>query len=220
MKKTVIITGGTSLIAEETVKLLKDWNVYPCSRTHDNYIDVTDPQSVEAMIDIVLCKESSIDAVVNLAGGFQIKTNFLDTHPEKFKQVMDLNFYGAVNMTRAALPHLMVNGGSIVNIVSRAAMTGFPKCASYSAAKAALLVFTRTIAQEYAEHNVRANCILPGFTASKRNDGIPQNALPKSPLNRHTTPIDVANMIKFLLSNEADHITGACMDLSGGVALH
>lgn len=211
--KVAIITGATSLMAEETCKKLVGWDIHLCSRSY-NGVDVTDPESVKEFLSSV----NRVDALINIAGGKNgiSKNKFLDMTPDEFNKIMDVNFNSVVNMTRACIPK-MQNGGSIISIVSAAAYTGLPRMSAYSAAKAAVLAFTKTIAQEYAEQNIRANCILPGYTLSKHAKETPINKLTSL---GPTKPADVADMIEFLLSNKASHITGSCFDISGGVALH
>ena len=183
-------------------------------------MDVTDPASVKAYIN----QFEQIDALINVAGGLNRNTerkSFLVTPPEDFEAEMQTNFYSVVNVCRSALP-IMVNQGSgvIINIVSGAALTGFPRMAAYSSAKAAVLAFTRSLAQETGIHGIRANCVLPGFTTSRWYPEPKPNIKAPSPLGRPTSPEDVGEAIAFLASDGASHITGACLDLSGGVALH
>lgn len=217
--KNVLITGGTSWIAQATAdKMERDgWSVFLSIRED---MDVTDPVSVADHIR----KFDRIDALVNVAGGISREVerkSFLATSPETFDRDMQTNFNSVVNVCRSVLP-IMVNqgSGSIINIVSGAALTGFPRMAAYSSAKAAVLAFTRSLAQEIGIHGIRANCVLPGFTLSRWYPEPKPNIKQPSPLGRPTSPEDVAEAIAFLASGGASHITGACLDLSGGVALH
>lgn len=249
--KVAAITGATSWMSRATaVKLLEqDWIVVLGGKSFDKVdgivdaltapgrafgssLDVADPQSVDAFVKRVLDSHGQIDAMINIAGGLRhnsvaqvqpTRKVFVDTSSEDFDWVMRANFDGVVNTTKAVLPSMIERkSGNIVSIVSGAAFTGYPKMAAYSAAKAGVLAFSKTIAQEVGEHNIRVNCVLPGFTQSRWNpapDHVPFNTK-MSPLGRITSPHDVAAAISFLLSDAASHITGTCMDISGGVALH
>lgn len=247
--KVAIITGATSWISRATaIKLLdENWKVVLCGRSFDKVdgvvdaltrpgsvfagvVDVIDSASIDALFTKVLENHGQIDAVINVAGGIphrsiaQVQPErdvFIKTSKEDFDWTMAANFNGVVNTTRAVLPHMIERKqGNIINIVSGAAFTGYPKMSAYSASKAAVLAFTKTIAQEVGEYNIRANCVLPGFTQSRWNpDTAPINTK-ISPLGRVTSPHDVANAISFLISDQANHITGSCFDISGGVALH
>jgi 3-oxoacyl-[acyl-carrier protein] reductase len=217
--QVALVTGGTSWIAKATASKLESagWKVIVTTRAD---MDVTDPVSVQSFVD----KLDRIDALVNIAGGIYDhadRKTFVQTSPKAFDSDMDTNFHSVVNVCRSVLPRMVTQqSGSIVNLVSGAALTGFPRMAAYSAAKAAVLAFTRTIAQEIGIHGIRANCILPGYTLSRWNPVPKPNIKAPSPLGRPTTPQDVSEAISFLVSDQASHITGACLDLSGGVALH
>jgi 3-oxoacyl-[acyl-carrier protein] reductase len=227
MSKVAIITGATSLMAEETFKLLSEdnWEVYLCSRSY-NMIDATNQSSIDYFVKAVFDNQGKIDAMINIAGGvfpptLENRKLFLDTPVDEFNNTINCNFKSVVNTTRAVLPYMIkANTGSIISIISGAAFKGYVKMSAYSSAKAGVLAFTKTIAQEYAHHNIRANCILPGFTDNRWNLGPKPTNNKLSPLGRNTTPVDIANMIQFLVSEKATHITGSCFDISGGVALH
>ena len=246
-----VITGATSWMSRATaVKLLgQDWIVILGGKSFDKVdgivdaltspgrvfggtVDVADPVSVDTFIKRIIDTHGGIDAMINIAGGLphasiaQVqppRTVFAETPASEFDWVVNANFNGVVNTTRAVLPGMIAQGsGNIISMVSGAAFTGYPRMAAYSAAKAGVLAFSKTLAQEVGEHGIRVNCILPGFTQSRWNpepDHAPFNTK-MSPLGRITSPHDVADAISFLLSDEANHITGTCMDISGGVALH
>jgi NAD(P)-dependent dehydrogenase (short-subunit alcohol dehydrogenase family) len=107
--------------------------------------------------------------------------------------------------------------GAIVSIAASRGLRGGPNASIYSAAKAGIIVFTQSIAQEVGRHGVRVNSIAPGNAEArwKKDD-----ADARSPLGRNTNAQDVGDAVAFLLSGRAAHITGACLDVSGGTALH
>jgi NAD(P)-dependent dehydrogenase (short-subunit alcohol dehydrogenase family) len=249
MSKVAVITGATSWMSRATaVKLLEqDWVVVLGGKSFDktdgivdaltapgrafgSVVDVTDPSSVDTFVKRIEDMHGSIDAMINIAGGLPHasiaqkqppRREFIETPADEFDWVIKANLNGVVNTTRSVLPGMIKHkSGNIISIVSGAAFTGYPKMSAYSAAKAGVLAFSKTVAQEVARDGIRVNCILPGFTQSRWNpEGKPFNTS-ISPLGRITSPHDVANTISFLISDDASHVTGACIDISGGVALH
>jgi len=221
-----VITGAKSWIAIETQKKLEanGWTVVMCDRT---IMDVQDPMSVRKALSKILADHGRINAMINVAGGIRIRGgselrgNFTTQAPSEFAEIIDKNFMSVVNTSREVIPYLMNTRGSIVNVVSTAALKGIPRMSAYSAAKGAVLAFSRALAQELGSWQVRVNCVLPGVTTSQWN---PHGRNPinteLSPLGRITSPVDVAGAIAYLVSDDASHTTGACVDVSGGVALH
>ena len=223
-----VITGAKSWIAIETKKKLEanGWTVVMCDRT---VMDVQDPMSVRKALSKILADHGHINAMINVAGGIrlpnssgkELRGNFTTQAPSEFAEIIDKNFMSVVNTSREVIPYLMNTHGSIVNVVSTAAIRGIPRMSAYSAAKGAVLAFSRALAQELGSWQVRVNCVLPGVTTSQWN---PHGRNPinteLSPLGRITSPVDVAGAIAYLVSDDASHTTGACVDVSGGVALH
>jgi NAD(P)-dependent dehydrogenase (short-subunit alcohol dehydrogenase family) len=219
MSKVAIITGASSWMAMATdVKLrTQGWKTILIS--HEE-MDVADDEVVDAHFYSLIKKYGQIHAVVNIAGK-SLKKMFHETTPEEFDLIMGANFRGVVNTTRAILPHFMEHyEGNIVGIVSKGAYSGFKEKSAYSVAKAATNIFIKTIAQEYGPYGIRANTILPGYTKNRRHSKIDPSYSDPSPLGRITYPEDVANAISYLLSDDASHVTGSCLDISGGTALH
>ena len=107
--------------------------------------------------------------------------------------------------------------GNIVSISAGRGLRGGPGAAVYSAAKAAVIVFTQSLAQEVGPHGIRANTVVPGNAVAHWKA---DTDAPRSPLGRNTTGEDVGKAVAFLLSDRASHITGSCLDVSGGTALH
>jgi NAD(P)-dependent dehydrogenase (short-subunit alcohol dehydrogenase family) len=218
-KKVAIITGATSWMALATHYKLTEqgWITVLCS--HEE-MDVDNPDAVNEYFDRMIKHYGQIHAVVNIAGK-SLNKLFHETTPEEFDKILGVNFRGVVNTTRAVLPHFMESyEGNIVSIVSKGAYTGFPQKSAYCSAKAATNVFMKVIAQEYGRWNIRANTILPGYTKNKRNSKSNPSHTNPSPLGRITYPEDVGKAVGFLLSDEASHVTGSCLDISGGCALH
>lgn len=219
MSKVAIITGATSWMAHATANKLseKGWTTVLCA--HED-VDVANASAVNDYFDRKIKEHGQIHAVINIAGK-SLEKMFHEMSAEEFDEILGVNFRGVVNTTRAILPHFMESyEGNIVGIVSKGAYTGFKHKSAYSTAKAATNIFLKTIAQEYGPHNIRANTILPGYTKNRRHSKSNPSYSNPSPLGRITYPEDVANAISFLLSEDASHITGSCLDISGGCALH
>ena len=176
-------------------------------------------------IEQVLNKYGTIDILVNSAGAINDPVHFDEMPDSEIKKLIDVNMYGVFKMTKAVLPSMRENKtGCIINIGSISSERAIPRVhlAVYSATKAALSMFTKAIAVEYARSNVRCNCVNPGII----NSGMIKPYLddPKArkiledrlPLNRVGEPVDVANAVLYLSSDEANWITGTILNVDGG----
>jgi len=182
-------------------------------------LDVTDPDA----IDRVLKKIGPLDALVNVAGGgrglgVQLK-NYVDVTRAERDKVIEVNLKGVMNCCQAVLPGMIAaKKGSIVSISAARGLRGGPKATIYSACKAAIIVFSQSLALEVGPHGVRVNTVAPGNTPARWKAPAPDRI--RSPLGTETSPADVGAAVAFLLSDQASHITGSCLDVSGGTALH
>jgi 3-oxoacyl-[acyl-carrier protein] reductase len=143
---------------------------------------------------------------------------------EDWDAVLDSNLKGAFLMTRAALkPLIKQKRGKIVNITSVMGLIANPGQANYSASKAGLIGFTRTVAKEVASRNIQVNAVAPGFTETamteKLNDELKAAAVKQIPAGRFGTPEDVAQSVLFLCSPASDYITGQTLTVDGGLIL-
>ena len=182
MSKVAIVTGGTSGIGRATALALRDagYTVYELSRRaegveglHHIAADVTDEQAVDAAVAQVMAAEGHIDVLVNNAG-FGISGAVEFTETAEAKKLVDVNFFGMVNMTRAVVP-LMRQAGRvrIVNLSSVAASVPIPVQTYYSATKAAVNAYTMALANELRSFGVTVCAVMPGdihtgFTAARR----------------------------------------------------
>jgi len=162
-----------------------------------------------------------LDIVVNNAG-ITRDNLLLRMSAEEWDAVLDLNLRGAFLVTRAAMrPMMKQRGGRIVNVSSIAGVTGNAGQANYSAAKAGLIAFTKTVAREMASRNISANAVAPGFVPTDLTSIVPQGVqdamLAQIPLARFGTAEDVANAIAFLVSDDASYITGQVLVVDGGM---
>lgn len=241
------LTGGASLIGEGIAGVLardgwdvviSDINTEVAQTVADKFagkagnapklsvakLDVTDMAEVTRVIDETAATFGGIDALVNLAGGgrgigIQLH-DFADATPDMWNKMVSINLIGLLNTTNAALKHMIpAKKGGIVSITARRGLQGGPKAAVYSGCKAATIVFSQSLAQEVGKHGIRVNTVAPGDTPArwKVGDYVKPS---RSPLGSHTEPKDIGEAVAFLLSEKASHITGSCLDVSGGVALH
>jgi len=161
-----------------------------------------------------------LDVLVNNAGVFQRKPALEMTEAD-WDAVLDVNLKGAFFCAQAAGQAMRGRGGAIVNVASDAAWSGgLNPCAHYAASKAGMASFTRSLAKELAPFGVRVNALAPGLITTEMG-GTAGSTLPdlKIPLGREGTPDEVAAATVFLASDEASYVTGAILNLSGGLFL-
>jgi 3-oxoacyl-[acyl-carrier protein] reductase len=190
-------------------------------------LDVTDPSSVERVMDNVVDELGGLDVLVNNAGWSKIEP-IAEMSLETWQKCLDVDLTGTFLCMRYALPHMIRGGGgSIVNISSISAYeTSVEHGGAYSAAKAGVLALTRVAAAENGRHNVRVNAVTPGLIYNEflRKiypdeffDGYAEN---RSLVGRVGRPEDVAAVVAFLVSEGAGYVTGETYGVSGGVFPH
>lgn len=190
-------------------------------------LDITDAAEVSARIDEIVAALGSIDALVNNAGWDQLAP-FLDTGEDLWDRIIDINLRGPIRMTKAVLPQMVERqGGRIVNISSDAGRVGSTGEAVYSACKAGIIGFGKTVAREMARHNITVNAICPGPTATpllesmvgEGNDKLIDSLKRGIPMGRLGLPEDVAGAVAFVVSDDAGFITGQTLSVSGGLTM-
>ncbi len=185
--------------------------------------DVSKADQVDAMIKATMDKFGRIDVLVNNAG-ITRDTLLLRMKPEDWQAVIDLNLTGVFLCTRAVSKIMLKQrSGRIINISSVAGLMGNPGQANYSAAKAGVIGFTKTIAKELAPRGVTANAVAPGFIATDMTGDLKntEEILKYIPLGRYGQPEEVAGLIRFLAADPAAaYITGQVMNVDGGMVMH
>jgi NAD(P)-dependent dehydrogenase (short-subunit alcohol dehydrogenase family) len=189
--------------------------------------DVTDPEQVQNLIDRTVTELGTVDILVNNAGAAPFLSTLDQMRMEGFEKYFRLNFNGAVLCTKAAAPVLTATGdGCVLNVASVAGFIASPGLTYYASAKAALISFTRTMAQEWAASRVRVNALAPGWIETEMNEPARQivpefnrSVLDSIPLGRWGTPEDVAGAAVFLCSPAASFITGSVLVIDGGQTL-
>ncbi|HEY9907812.1 MAG TPA: 3-oxoacyl-[acyl-carrier-protein] reductase [Thermosynechococcaceae cyanobacterium] len=183
--------------------------------------DVSQADQVDALISATLEKWGAIDVLVNNAG-ITRDTLLLRMKLEDWQAVIDLNLTGVFLCTRAVSKIMLKQrSGRIVNITSVSGQTGNPGQANYSAAKAGVIGFTRTVAKELASRGITVNAVAPGFiTTDMTNDLKTDEILKFIPLNRYGQPEEVAGLIRFLAADPAaSYITGQVINVDGGMVM-
>ncbi|MEM2923597.1 MAG: SDR family oxidoreductase [Candidatus Nitrosocaldus sp.] len=189
--------------------------------------DVTDEKDVQAAVNTVLKKYDRIDVLVNNVGYINDPTSFHMMHDEDWNMLININFISTLRMTRAVLP-IMIDqkNGCIINISSVAGIKAYRIPLSvYNAVKAGIIMFTKSIALEYAKYNIRCNCVCPGTVRSKflepyLEDAEAREELSKlQPLGSIGEPEDVANAILYLASDNARWVTGTMLIIDGGLSI-
>ncbi|MHB8831944.1 MAG: SDR family NAD(P)-dependent oxidoreductase [Desulfobacteria bacterium] len=189
-------------------------------------VDVTKYDQVEGMVKDVARLFNGVDILVNNAGWDKIEP-FLQSEEATWDKVISINFKGPINCFKAVLP-LMIerNSGKVISISSDAGRVGSTGEAVYSGTKAGIIGFSKTIAREVARHNIHINCVCPGPTDTPLLQSIASknpklvDALKKvTPLGKLAKPEDIAGAVAFLASDEAGHITGQVLSVSGGMTM-
>jgi len=189
-------------------------------------VDVTDRDSVAALVAAVAEKFGRIDVLINNAGWDKVGP-FVDSDEADWDRVVAINLYGVFNTCKAVLPIMQQQGhGHVVNLGSDAGRVGSSGEAVYSAAKGGVIAFTKAVAREMARSQINVNVICPGPTdtplfASIGGDNPKlRDALTKAiPLRRLADPRDLANAVAFFASDEASYITGQTVSVSGGLTM-
>jgi 3-oxoacyl-[acyl-carrier protein] reductase len=184
-------------------------------------LDISSQEAVKAGFGQVLAAKGSVDVLVNNAGitrdGLAMRMK-----PADWELVLKINLSGAFFAAQQALPGMMKNRwGRIVNISSVVGQAGSPGQANYVASKAALIGLTKALAQEMGSRGITVNAVAPGYIETDMTKVLPetvkQKYLASIPLGRAGTMEDVANAVKFLVSDAASYITGHVLSVNGGM---
>jgi 3-oxoacyl-[acyl-carrier protein] reductase len=184
------------------------------------HVNVVDTQMVKNAVDQVVKDFGKLDNLVNNAG-ITRDNLLLRIKEEDWDAVLDVNLKSVFNCTKAVVKHMLRTGGSIVNISSVVGVMGNAGQANYSASKAGMIGFTKSVAKEYAERNIRVNAVAPGYISTKMTDALEDKAREEVfrmiPLRRLGESKDVAYAVYFLLSKYGSYITGEVINVNGGL---
>lgn len=188
-------------------------------------LDVANAASVERAIAAVLDRTGQIDILVNNAGIAGKAAPIAEQSEEEWTRVMAINMTGVFLCTRAAVPHMRRRRyGRIVNIASIAGKEGNPNMTAYSATKAGVIGFTKSIAKEVATENICINAVAPAVVQTKILDQLTPAQVSymteKIPMRRTGRPEEIAAVVHFLASPDCSFVTAQCYDASGGRATY
>jgi 3-oxoacyl-[acyl-carrier protein] reductase len=177
----------------------------------------------EKVIEEITKDFGSVDILVNNAG-ITRDTLLMRMTEEQWDQVLTVNLKSVFNLTKAAIkPMMKQKKGAIINMSSVVGVNGNAGQANYSASKAGILGFTKSVAKELGSRNVRCNAIAPGFIITEMTSRLPEDVksewIEKIPLRRGGLPEDVANVALFLASDLSSYVTGQTISVCGGMAM-
>jgi NAD(P)-dependent dehydrogenase (short-subunit alcohol dehydrogenase family) len=175
--------------------------------------DLTDSQSVDEIVESIMDFFGRLDVLVNIAGGFTMGPPVHETPVDTWDFMINLNARTVFLMSRAVIPHFIDQEyGKIVNIGSRAALSGHAHMAPYVVSKSAVVRLTESIASELRDYsNINVNCVLPGTVDTDRN----RREMPDADFSKWVTPQEIADVILFLASDDARAINGASIPVFG-----
>ena len=236
-KKVILVTGASGGIGRKIVECslalggcavafdLKDLEIIHGKNLLKINGDVTNERDVKTCVDNALDKFGRIDILVNNAG-IVGRGRVEETRLEDWLKVLNTNLTGAFLFSKHTIPSLKESRGSIVNLSSTNGLTGGSHLsgAAYACSKAGIIALTKNLARDLAGDGVRVNCIAPGPVDTEMiqrfgADGI-EDLRQSIPLKELATADDVADLVFFLASDSAKHITGITISLSGGLVMH
>ncbi|HEX3015117.1 MAG TPA: 3-oxoacyl-[acyl-carrier-protein] reductase [Desulfobacteria bacterium] len=217
--KVAVNYAGNAAKAEEVVNLIQAQG----GQAVAVQADVSEAADVEKMISLVIERYGRVDILVNNAGitrdGLLLRMKETD-----WDAVLNTNLRGVFLVTKAVSKLMMKQrSGKIINLSSVVGLSGNAGQANYAAAKAGILGFTKSLAKELGSRGITVNAIAPGFIQTdmteKLNDQVREKMLAEIPLGRLGVPEDVAKLVVFLASDEADYITGQTINVDGGMVM-
>ena len=235
--KNILITGATGGIGNDLVEKFTSWkgkivatgtNIQKLENLKKKYpniiikkFNLENHSKIEKLINEASDELGQLDVLVNNAG-ITLDNISLRLTEENWKKVIDINLTSTFLMCKFAIKKMLkCKKGKIVNITSIVGHTGNVGQSNYSASKAGIIGFTKSLAAEYAKKNISINCVSPGFIKTEMTDKINEdfknNLISRIPSARLGLPSDVSNTVGFLASDLSDYITGETIHVNGGM---
>ena len=244
MNKVALITGGTRGIGKEIAYTLaeENYDIIINYRTENEELmklkkeieqkqvrclllkgDVSNFEDCKKLVEEAINRMNHIDVLVNNAG-ITKDMLLMRMKPEDFNEVINVNLIGTFNMTKNVINYMMKERkGRIINVSSVVGISGNAGQTNYAASKAGIIGFTKSLAKEVASRNILVNAIAPGFIQTDMTNILKENVKDKIaktiPLKRMGTAKDVANVVKFLVSEDSSYITGQVIQVDGGMLM-
>ena len=244
MNKVALITGGTRGIGKGIAYTLaeENYDIIINYRTENEELmklkkeieqkrvrclllkgDVSNFEDCKKLVEEAINRMNHIDVLVNNAG-ITKDMLLMRMKPEDFNEVINVNLIGTFNMTKNVINYMMKERiGRIINVSSVVGISGNAGQTNYSASKAGIIGFTKSLAKEVASRNILVNAIAPGFIQTDMTNILKENIkdeIAKTiPLKRMGTAKDVANVVKFLVSEDSSYITGQVIQVDGGMLM-
>ena len=244
MEKCALITGATRGIGKQiAITLAKQgYNIALNYRKENEELENTKKEIEEIGVQVLAVKgdvanfedcENFVKQVIERFGQINVLVNnagitkdmlLMRMKKEDFEQVIDTNLVGTFNVTKNVVPYMMkARSGRIINISSVVGISGNAGQTNYSASKAGIIGFTKSLAKEIASRNILVNAVAPGFIETNMTDvlkdDVKQEIAKNIPLKRMGTAHDVANVVKFLASDDSSYITGQVINVDGGMLM-
>ena len=244
MEKCALITGATRGIGKQiAITLAKQgYNIALNYRKENEELENTKKEIEEIGVQVLAVKgdvanfeecENFVKQVIERFGQIDVLVNnagitkdmlLMRMKKEDFEQVIDTNLVGTFNVTKNVVPYMMkARSGRIINISSVVGISGNAGQTNYSASKAGIIGFSKSLAKEIASRNILVNAVAPGFIETNMTDvlkdDVKQEIAKNIPLKRMGTAHDVANVVKFLASDDSSYITGQVINVDGGMLM-
>jgi NAD(P)-dependent dehydrogenase (short-subunit alcohol dehydrogenase family) len=188
--------------------------------------NVSSGESAAALVETTLAHFGQIDILFNNAGveGFG---SVIDTEEATWERIFAVHVRGAFLCSKYTIPAMIKHGkgGSVINVSSVAGLVGLQNMAAYSAAKGAIISLTRSMAADFAQYNIRVNCVAPGTAMTPLGKRLIENDTPEElaqrlsryPLGRFGEPEEIARSVLYLASDDSSYTTGTCLVMDGGL---